>query len=159
MISLHKPPGPCGKTLSMHKWRNNGERNHKASSSGAINCSGRTIVGDEGEKNPISLKGDRNLCLMFATGTIQRLSKGNQQLKHRLYWSSQYPLYDALMCGCLTPKCNGFTILHSYSSAWPLWLPRITAQMTPPLFYSNLRINMAWHKKVWRKASFRSKPV
>lgn len=50
MISVkRKPPGPCGQTSSMHKWRNNGERNHKTSSSGAINWAGRTIVGDGGE--------------------------------------------------------------------------------------------------------------
>lgn len=51
MISVkRKPPEPRGQTSSMHKWQNNGERNHKTSSSGAINCTGRTIVGDGGEK-------------------------------------------------------------------------------------------------------------
>lgn len=126
MISVkHNPsPGPCGQTLSMHKWRNNGERNHKASSSGAINCTGRTIVGDEGEANHIYLESDRNLCLMLATGTIQGPSKGNQQL------STGTP--NILYMKQLTPKCKGFTIFHCYSSAWLLWLPRITVQMTPP---------------------------
>lgn len=76
MISVkRKPLGPCGQTSSMHKWQNNGERNHKTSSSGAINFSGRTIV---------SLKGDMNLCLMLAAGTVERLSEVKQQLKYRL---------------------------------------------------------------------------
>lgn len=70
MISVkRKPPGPCEQTSSLHKWRNNGERNHKTSSSGAINCSGRTIVGAGVKENHISLKGDVNLCLMVASGT------------------------------------------------------------------------------------------
>lgn len=86
MISVkHKPPGPCGQTSSMQERRNNGERKHKSSSSGAINCSGRTIVGDGGEQNHISLKGDMNLGPMFAAGTIQTLSKMKRQLEYRLH--------------------------------------------------------------------------
>lgn len=39
--------------------------------------------------NHISLKGDMNLCLTLAAGTVQRLSEVKQQLKYRL---NDYPL-------------------------------------------------------------------
>lgn len=161
MISVKRqPPGPCGQTSSMHKWWNNGERNHKTSSSGAISCTGRTIVGNGGKKNHISLKGDMNLSPTLAAGTVQRPSDVKQQLRYRLnenllsfLWCS----VSGIVLGkksCLTHKCSlYFTfLLHCYCAA-------INHHTPFHPFLSNSKINIEWQTQVWIKVIFRSKQV